>query len=120
MRYILKDIELYGYHGVYEEEKLNGQYYSISISYKHSSISQNKDIELNSDDINNYINYMDVFLLVEKVFNNKRYNLIETLASEIHTVLLGAYDLKDLEIKITKKLSNKSSKLNEVIFIFKK
>tara|TARA_B100000676_G_C17846895_1_gene715954 strand:- start:7 stop:156 length:150 start_codon:yes stop_codon:yes gene_type:complete len=32
-KYIMKDIKLFGYHGLYEEEIKNGQNFFITISY---------------------------------------------------------------------------------------
>ena len=120
MKYFLKDITLYGYHGLHDDEKVNGQYYTISISYDDLSLNKLNGDVIKKDSIENYINYIDVFLLVKKVFHNKRYNLIETLASNIHKALIDTFDVTEVEIKVTKKLYSKYSSLNEVSFTYKK
>ena len=104
MKYFLKDITLYGYHGLHDDEKVNGQYYTISITYDDLSLNKLNGDVIKKDSIENYINYIDVFLLVKKVFHNKRYNLIETLASNIHKALIDTFDVAEVEIKVTNKL----------------
>lgn len=120
MRYNLKDIKLFGYHGVHEIEKINGQNFNISISYLDNTIKSETDILQKDDNVANYINYIDIYSVVEKVFNEKRYNLIETLASEIYINLLKKYNIDDLQIKITKKISYEKHNINEITFTFKK
>ena len=112
MKYILKDIKLFGYHGVYDKEKENGQYFNISVTY---NININNNI-IESDKVEGVLDYIDVCKVVIKAFNAKRCNLLETLAYNIHNSLLNEFNIDNLIVKIKKlkPLSNANIKQIEV------
>ncbi|MDD3840196.1 MAG: dihydroneopterin aldolase [Clostridia bacterium] len=82
----IKDLEIYAYHGVNEEEKKLGQKFSISlkmyVDLKKAGIS---------DDISDTINYAEVIQDIKSICISKSYNLIETLAEEVARYLLKKY-----------------------------
>ena len=93
----LKNIKLYGFHGVYSSERKNGQKFEVDVEY----IYTRKKSHVN-DDISNVINYSEVLDLIVKVFNEKSWNLLETLAEEIKSSLMSKFSILDCSIKIRK------------------
>ena len=55
MKYIIENIKLFGYHGIYEEEKCNGQYFHIKLSY-----SVNDSDDFLNDSIENVVDYISI------------------------------------------------------------
>ena len=94
----INDLILFGYHGVYEIERTNGQYFNLNISYSLKKANLN-------DDISNTIDYCDVMSYVELLFKEKSYNLLEELSEHIAIMLVKKYKMANIEILIKK--SNK-------------
>ena len=65
----INEIQLFGYHGLYQEEKENGQNFIISLLI-------DIDYKDKSDKIENTLDYVDIIDQVKNVFSEKRYNLI--------------------------------------------
>ena len=74
----IRDLEFIGYHGVFEEEKKLGQKFSISLELT----TNLREAGLN-DDITKTTHYGEVAESVKKIFFQKKYDLIETLAEDI-------------------------------------
>jgi len=81
---IIKNLELYGYHGVSPEEKREGQYFVFNVE-----INILKDSFLGSDDLLETVNYAEAVELVKKINSATKYNLLETLAEEIAVSVSG-------------------------------
>ena len=102
MKYFINDIKLFGHHGVYEEEKTNGQYFYINISYE--VIHMNTYL---NDNINDAVDYIDVKKKIEDVFKSNRYNLLETLIKDISVRLSNSFSgISNINIKISKKIKD--------------
>ena len=104
MKYFINDIKLFGYHGVYEEEKTNGQYFYINMSYevKHTNTYMN-------DNIDDVVDYIDVKKKIEYIFKSNRYNLLETLIEDISTSVTNSFSgISNINIKISKKIKDGS------------
>ncbi|AKK20631.1 dihydroneopterin aldolase [Candidatus Liberibacter africanus] len=82
----LKNCSFFAYHGVYKEEQSKGQQFFIDIEMRLI-----KNFVLDNDNIENTIDYSDVFTVTEKVVIGTRHNLIESLANEIATKLLKEF-----------------------------
>ena len=96
MRINLNNISLFGYHGLYEKEINDGQDFKIDISIK---LRKRKNI---TDDIEDSVDYANIATIVEMVFNKRRYNLIESLASDIADEVLLNSMIKSVIISIKK------------------
>lgn len=87
----IKDLEVYGFHGVNVEEKKMGQRFIISLEL---------DIDIRkaglSDDLSETVNYAEVCYKTEEVFLSHKYDLIEKAAEEVAKAILHQFD------KITK------------------
>ena len=93
---LLKNIQVYGKHGVDINEITDGQNFEIDVEV----ITLNKNI--NSDDISNVINYSNIYKTVIKEFNKKRFNLIEVLAYNISGSIIKKYKIISCKICIRK------------------
>ena len=95
----INNLKIFGYHGCFDVEKIHGQYFNINISYLLS------DKVENNDSLDSTIDYIKVVNYIKKVFNHKRYNLLEDLAIYISDNLLNEFQINSVEISIKK--SNK-------------
>ena len=78
LKIIIKDLVLYGYHGVREHEKIEGQYFIFNIG-----ISINDTGLKNSDSLEDTLSYSDVIREIKKINESKRCGLLETLCRVI-------------------------------------
>lgn len=92
---LVKNLVLFGFHGVNESEKKKGQYfiYNLKIKLKES-------YGLKEDNIENTVNYSEAIRLLKKINSEKRFDLLETLAFACASELIMTSDLIE-EIKIT-------------------
>ena len=111
----INNIKLFGFHGLYEDEIENGQDFIINIEYipdyniiNDLSYWKEKD----TDNIVNIINYVDVIKELERCFNHRRFNLLESLASYLVYCLTEAFKFKYFKISIKKDFSNSKNKIN--------
>ena len=69
----VKDLKLYGYHGVREHEKKDGQYFLFNIE------THIKDSDYTGrDELENTLSYSDVIREVKKINKSKKFDLLET------------------------------------------
>ena len=92
MKFYLKNIKLFGYHGLYENEKKNGQNFILNIAY-----------ESKPNELLEYPDYSLVYKDVKSTFYKKRHDLLETLAIDIATYIKDAFsDIDVIKVKISK------------------
>ena len=103
----INEIQLFGYHCLYEEEKENGQNFIISLTIDIDYMDKNDKIE-------NTVDYTKIINEVKDTFNQKRYNLIESLAVKISDNLIKNKKIKSLDISIKKESPPLDAKLNSV------
>ena len=85
-------------HGVEAQEKITPQTFKVDLEMF-------LDLENagQTDDLQNTVNYDQVFHLVEKIVTEQSYNLIEALAEEIARTLLSAFPiLQSVEVTVYK------------------
>ena len=107
----IEDIKIFGYHGVYANEKKNGQYFYLDIEYL-SSV----DISKIKHNINEVIDYIDVIKYIKEGFNLSRYNLIEKTANNLMEKLINKYGFKYIKLRI-KKIISTSTKENKFVVV---
>ena len=93
----LKNIQLFGCHGISDKEKNNEQKFDIDVEV---SIDLKGDIR--ADDINKTIDYSSIYDKVEGVFYEKKYNLIETLANQIASCLISNFSIEYCKVIVRK------------------
>ena len=82
----IKNLEVYAYHGVYEEENHLGQKFVISVD-----MYLDTHPAAENDDLEKSVNYGEVCLRVKQLMEEKTFNLIETAAQRIASCILYSY-----------------------------
>ena len=72
----LEKLVFFGFHGINNSEIKNGQNFVLDIVI-------NYNLPNNSDDIKNFIDYIELYNLIKKSFEEKRFNLLESLGAKI-------------------------------------
>lgn len=94
---IIKNLEVFGYHGVFEEEAILGQKFLISAKIFMDTRKAGK-----TDDLKESIDYGEVCQVIKKLVETERYQLIERLAEEIAQKILLTYSIVN-EVEVTVK-----------------
>ena len=79
----LKDLAFFARHGLTEEEEKLGQRFKIDVI-----VELNDQAAYETDDADNTVNYVEIYALVQSIFETKRFNLIEACANAIASSLL--------------------------------
>ena len=85
---IVKDLEIYAFHGVNQQEKDLGQKFLVSLEL-YLDLKEAGE----SDNLNKTISYATVCSDISKEFEKNKYNLIEKVAEETASFILTKYDL---------------------------
>tara|TARA_B100001996_G_scaffold70745_2_gene51894 strand:+ start:9654 stop:10016 length:363 start_codon:yes stop_codon:yes gene_type:complete len=93
----LKNMQFYGYHGVYDHEKKLGAPFEVDVE-----ITKPFKEAASSDDISHTVNYDSIFNLVDNTVSNSKYNLIETLADKIANKILNNYEIDKVVVRVRK------------------
>ena len=83
----IRDLELYAYHGVNEEEKENGQRFFLDIT----AAVDLREAGL-TDDLSRTVSYAKIIKTVSVVFCAEKNDLIERAAERVADALLSGYD----------------------------
>jgi dihydroneopterin aldolase/2-amino-4-hydroxy-6-hydroxymethyldihydropteridine diphosphokinase len=102
---LIKNLNLFGYHGVKEIEKKSGQNFLFNVE-----ISLDEEAVLKSDDLKYTLNYSQVIELLKKINNRKQFNLLETLSITIATEIM---EMSPLVNKISVKIEKTSPPIKE-------
>ena len=93
----LKDVRLYAYHGVLEQERRVGGEYSVSLRV-HYNISK----AMESDDVNDTLNYALLLDIIKEEMAQPS-DLLEHVAGRIGTAIANRFpEVEDIDISITK------------------
>ena len=94
----IENLEIYAYHGVFEEEKKKGQKFYLTIDMK-----QNLRPAGINDDLTKSTHYGLVSELVYKIVSENCYDLIETVAEQCATKILLQFPLiEEITVKVSK------------------
>lgn len=90
-------MSFYGYHGVFGAEAELGQrfYVDLVLSLDLSKAGA-------SDDLNDTVNYAEIFSCVKQIVEGERYNLVEKLTARIAEQLLVQFPFREAKVKVTK------------------
>src|SRR4030042_4043378 len=94
----IKDLKLFGYHGVKQEEKTNGQNFLFNINIDVARDSFRKD-NLYQDNILETVNYSEIISLIKEINSKNRFNLLETF-SEVLAERIISYSPLILKVKV--------------------
>ncbi len=93
----LNNIQLYGWHGVSDDEKKAGQQFEVDVE-----ILLNLTSTAASDDIKKTVDYSELYKFIVSKFSEKKYNLIETLAHNILVSIQNEFPIKSCKVLIRK------------------
>ncbi|MGM0847014.1 MAG: dihydroneopterin aldolase [Bacillota bacterium] len=94
----LKDMEFYGYHGVFPEETKLGQRFRISLS-----LEMDLSIAGKSDDIDDSVNYGEVYSVCKEIIEGDPYKLLEAVAEKLSQRILHDFPrVKSCTIEVIK------------------
>jgi dihydroneopterin aldolase/2-amino-4-hydroxy-6-hydroxymethyldihydropteridine diphosphokinase len=82
----IKELELFGFHGVFEEEKKLGQKFILSLE-----LELNLKIAGKTRDLTKSVHYGELCEKLEKEFERESYELIETVALNLADFILNEY-----------------------------
>lgn len=94
----LKRMVFFGYHGVFPEENKLGQKYFVDLDMR-LDLSR----AARSDDVGDTVNYAEIHALAKKIVEGPPVKLIETLADNIASAVLGTYtSIHTVTVSVTK------------------
>lgn len=93
----LTGLTFYGYHGVSRAEKELGQRFVIDLE-----IEADLEEAAKADKLEKTINYVEVFELVEEIFESETKNLLESVANSIASKMLDKFNIESITVKISK------------------
>jgi dihydroneopterin aldolase/2-amino-4-hydroxy-6-hydroxymethyldihydropteridine diphosphokinase len=102
---LVKDFNLFGYHGVREHEKRDGQNFCFNIE-----IFINKYSFIDDDSIDSTINYSDVIRQIKNLNTKKRFDLLETFSEVLAYQIM---DMSPLVEKVIVKIEKTSPPIKE-------
>ena len=85
---IIKGIDFYGFHGVSQAEQELGQRFIVDVELE---LLLNKAGK--SDQLQDTVNYCEIYSLIKENGQQKRYALIEAMASDMAESILTGFDL---------------------------
>ena len=94
---ILSEMEFYGYHGVNQEEKIQGQKFVVDLEINCSLLLPGQ-----TDDLNDTVNYSQVYKLIKSIVEGPSQNLIESVAENIAHRILSETSADEVTVKVAK------------------
>ena len=105
----INNLEVFGFHGVYEHEEKEGQTFYVNLQY-----IPRENIKVMNDTVSEATDYMNVISDFIELFNKKRYSLIEILSRDLMNQLIQIYDFIYLKITIKKRIVLDINKIDYV------
>ncbi|AGX02129.1 MULTISPECIES: dihydroneopterin aldolase [Bacillaceae] len=82
----LNNMKFYGYHGVFPEETKLGQRFAVDVIVETDLEKAGK-----SDNLEDSINYGEIYQVCKEVVEGKPFKLVEALAEKISAEMLGRF-----------------------------
>ena len=93
----LNNMQFYGYHGVGDFEKDNGGQFKADLE-----LDFNMDQAIATDNISETIDYTQVYDIIKRLIESKKYNLLESLAGDILSEILDDFEVEAAKINLKK------------------
>ena len=98
---VIKDLEIFAYHGVFEEEKRKGQTFVVTVEL----MLDLKEAGM-TDDLSKTVSYAEVCEDISRIMTGEKYDLIEAVAENMAGELLLKYEpVKELHITVSKPMA---------------
>ena len=91
----LEGLEVFGRHGVLEEERRDGQtfFYDITLDVSDAGLS---------DLIEDAVDYREVAACVQEVSDGRRFQLLEALAAAVADAIVERFDVRHVRVRVRK------------------
>jgi dihydroneopterin aldolase len=100
MAYIrLMNMTFYGFHGVEAAERATGRRYEVDCE-----IETDFARAAGSDHLDDTVNYVNIYHIVEEFLERHRYNLLETLASRLCAEIKNHTKAAGVKIRVRKRI----------------
>lgn len=96
-RIALRGLKFFGYHGVLQEEKVLGQAFIVDIDLYADLCKAGK-----TDQVEDTINYAEVYARIKTIVKMEKYNLIERLAERIAATVLSEFTCEAVCVTVHK------------------
>lgn len=93
----IHNMAFYGYHGVSDAEKEIGKRFTVDIELCYDTAKA-----ANSDDLNDTINYEEVYRVVGDLITRNTFHLTETVAERIADLVFDSYRPLGLIVRVRK------------------
>ncbi len=90
-------IDLFGYHGVLEEERANGQRFLVDVEL---DLADEQAAE--SDEIDDAVDYRRVVALVSEISDARAYRLLEAFSAALAEALLAELPVAAVRVRVRK------------------
>ena len=94
---LLKNMMFYGYHGVYEYEREQGQRFFVDVE-----LQMDFGRASQSDDWHDAVDYVAIYNLIKEIFETKRFKLMEALANHIAESLIRDFAVSRATVRVRK------------------
>jgi dihydroneopterin aldolase len=91
----LRGLEVFGYHGAYEEEQRNGQLFLWDVQLDVGERGAD-------DDLKGALDYTHVAAKIRELSDAHRFNLLEALATSVADALYAQFAPKRLKLRVRK------------------
>lgn len=94
---LLREMSFYGYHGDVEAERELGGRYRVELQ-----IGMDLSEAARSDDLGRAVDYVHVYQLVRTVMEDQQHRLLESMAEEIASQVLGLARVDEVTVRVGK------------------
>ena len=94
---LLKNMTFYAFHGDDSKERELGQRYEVDVEMRVDA-----KLTAANDNLNDAVNYKNVFGVVEEFMTKKRYRLIETLAVSLAEEIAAQFQIPEVCVAVRK------------------
>jgi 7,8-dihydroneopterin aldolase/epimerase/oxygenase len=91
----LEGLEVFGRHGVLDEERRDGQtfFYDVTLDVSDAALS---------DLIEDAVDYREVAACVQEVSDGRQFQLLEALAAEVADAIVERFDVRHVRVRVRK------------------
>ena len=109
MQIKISGLSAFGYHGVFEHEKINGQEFIVDLEINYDASSA-----ISSDNIAEALDYGEITKSVKDIIENTRRDLIEVLANDIADLLIKKDKVIEVSVVLHKPQAPVAVKVSDI------
>ena len=109
MQILIFGLSAFGYHGVFEHEKINGQEFIVDLE-----ITYDATAAVATDQIDKALDYGEITKTVKNLIENTRRDLIEVLANDIADEILSLSKVNQVTVNLHKPQAPVEVKVSDI------